>query len=277
MRAVSAVWSDFVASLRRGDYPNAHALFSAESRTAMPYPEFVAEYGPLTLAREMVLVKPDSQSTRFDEDWAELTFGGVNPGTGRRFKVGVSLTRNNGQWGLVAARNETGERAEAQARGLLRAMAAWRGVPEARQRLDAIIQANADNPLFRLYRFESKGEDFRAMPLKKGLRAFFVDERGNAQSMTDASPAAPDVRVPYPTASTARPAATPPLPELNEPVIVVPPAPAAPPLVDGLPELSEPPSFSPFADAPGEMSEPPSPDVRRRSVPDRVDLPDSIQ
>ena len=279
-QTVGAVWSDFVASLRRGDYRNAHSLFSAESRLAMPYAEFVAEYGPLSSAREMVLAKPESQSTQVNEDWAEIAYGGVNPDTGRRFKVGVSLVRNHGVWGLVAARNEASERVEAQVRGVLRAIWVWRGQPEATQRIQEMLRTNAANPLFRFYRVDSDGQSFRAMPLREGLRAFFVDPAGQVRAVgtLPAAASAPSGFSPRSAAGAAQP----PLPDISFPPEQ--PPPATPPLVNGLPELSEPPPFSPFRDEPGEMSEPPPPDWRRapsaprdRAAPAPVALPDNIE
>ncbi|MCC8191381.1 MAG: nuclear transport factor 2 family protein, partial [Planctomycetes bacterium] len=123
IQAVTAVWADFAAALRRGDYRNAHGLFSAESRAALPYAEFVREYAPLSAAREMVVARQESLSTRVDGDWAVLAYGGHSPTTGRRFRVDVALVRNGGRWGVVAARNEAVERLEAEARTFLRLLA----------------------------------------------------------------------------------------------------------------------------------------------------------
>lgn len=183
IQGVTAVWRDFVASIRRGDYPNAHSLFSPQSQRAMPYGEFVAEYGPLSVAREMVLAKPESQATDLDEDWAEIVYGGVNPGSGRKFKVGVSFVRDGGVWGLVAARNEERERVEAGARAMLRLLWESRDRAGARDLVAAMTQVQAESPVLRYYRLETDGAVFRAFPLEKGYRTFYVDGWGEVKSV----------------------------------------------------------------------------------------------
>lgn len=283
MQAVAAVWNDFVAAVRRGDYPNAHAMFSAESRAAMPYREFVGEYGPLSAAREMVLAKPESLSTQVDDDWAEIAVGGFNPGTGRRFRVGVALARNDGLWGLVAARNETAERLEAEARGVLRIAATWRGLADADERMRILLTANADSPVLRFFRFQGDGESFRALPLEQGLRAFFVDARGEVREVGSSAPS-PTHAVPMPL-PPGRPA---PLPDLTAGPEKPPPAPAERPLVNGLPEITEPPMAPPSLAPPDEMPAPGAPapfffDEPRPSpvilphASGAVTLPDSIE
>lgn len=188
IRGVTAVWSDFISSIRRGDYPNAHSLFSPQSQAAMPYEEFVAEYGPLSVAREMVLAKPESQATDLDEDWAEIVYGGVNPGSGRKFKVGVSFVRNEGEWGLVAARNEEQERVEAGARAMLRLLWEARGKAEPRALVEAMTQVQEESPVLLHYRLETDGTTFRAFPLQKGFRTFYVDGWGLVKSMEKTPP-----------------------------------------------------------------------------------------
>ncbi len=262
IQAVGALWNDFVAALRRGDYRAAHGLFSPESRAAMPYGDFVREYGPLSIAREMILARPESQSTRLDRDWAEIAYAGTSPGAGRPFRVGVSAVRNAGAWGLVAARNEENERSEAAARAFLAEASAWRGSPEAGRRLEGAIAAGGANPLFVRYRFETDGDVYRALPKSPGLRAFHTDAWGVVKQGADPAPPAPPPP-PDPIAPIAR-AARAPLPELGEtplpPPPLPPPPPPARPTVNGLPELSEPPL--PIPGAPpgmGEMPEPPLP------------------
>ena len=185
---VSAVWTDFVSALRRGDYRRAHNLFSAESRAAMPYPQFAAEYGPLSVAREMVLARPESMSTRVEGDWAEITYSGANPTGGQPFRIGAALVRNQGSWGLVAARNEEIERLEAAARDLLRQMGQWRRQNELAEKLVALSSTDA-NPMARFYRFEVAGATVGAQPLQTGLRAFYLDGLGTVR--TGVVPTAP--------------------------------------------------------------------------------------
>lgn len=276
IQAVGAIWSDFVSSLRRGDYPNAHALFSPESRAAMPYAEFVAEYGPLSAAREMVLTKPESQGTSVDDDWAELSYGGTNPGTGRKFKVGVAFVKNDGGWGLVAARNETPEKVEAGARGLLRLLWNARGQGGAKELVAALNAAHAKNPVLQFYRIETDGRAVRAFPLRPGLRTFSLDGLGMVRSMerpaTAARQPAPtgEMRVPEKSAIPAKEPEQPKRPEW-------------PVGADGMPELSEPPPRAgarSTAELDDEIAEPPMPPARneppRRERP-AVSLPDRIQ
>lgn len=276
MQAATLVWNDFTASLRRGDYARAHRLFSRESRTALPYAEFVAEYGPLSAAREMVLAKVEGQSTRLDGEWAEIALEGLNPGTGRRFRIGVSLVSNQGAWGLVAARNERNERLEAEARGVLRAASIWLGRPDAGELLAALQRENAESLLLRHYRFERDGDSFRATPLVPGLRAFYVGRDGVAKPV-GAAESRPAWGIEIDEAAV--PAAMPPPPAAASGH-----APAAPVGVGGgLPELTEPPPLPKpleiprtfFEDMP-EPAEPPMPG-NEPSASARVDLPDSIE
>lgn len=267
MQAAGAVWNDFVASIRRGDYPNAHSLFSAESRAALSYGEFVAEYGPLSSAREMVVAKPESLSTSLDGDWAEISYGGVNPGTGRKFSVGVSLVRNRGQWGLVAARNEAIERAEAGARRLLGLLRDARDSAPPKDLVAALNAAHAPNPVMRVYRVETDGRTFRTFPLQPGLRTFYLDNSGMVRALgrTAHAEPVPAERLPVPQ----RTAVPPPLPGDTPP--------PARRLENGLSEMAEPPPRSTGPRLPegldGEISEPPP---RQRDTPRAVRLPDSI-
>lgn len=277
LQGVGAVWNDFVASLRRGDYPNAHSLFSPESRETMPYPEFVAEYGPLSAAREMILAIPESQSTSMDGDWAELTYTGVNPGTGRKFRVGASLVRNGGNWGLVAARNETVERVQAGARDLLRLAWEARDRAEAEQLAAALSAAHAQNPVLRYYRIEAANEGgFLAFPVQQGLRTFYTDAWGVVKSVEQSPPPQRGVsaeRLDVPARSAAMPTPLPP-PEM----------PAPPSLENGMPEMAEPPPAGIARDMPDELAEPPplpgravpTPAPRRSAEPPVLVLPDSI-
>lgn len=189
IQAVNALWSDFTASLRRGDYPAAHRLFSPQSQLAMPYKEFVAEYSPLSLAREMILTPADNQGANLDNDWAELSINGTNRTTGRKFKVGVSMVRNLGGWGLVAARNETVERIEAEARKLLRLAWEYRNRGKGREVAAAVSQAQTGNPVLEYYRLESDGKGFHTFPLKKGLRTFYLDQWGSVKAAEEVPPA----------------------------------------------------------------------------------------
>lgn len=248
MRAIAAVWDDFASALRRGDYPLAHSMFSAESRAAMPYRVFVLEYGPASAARELILSPAESLTARTDGDWGEISFSGLNSGSGRPFRVGVALVRNQGTWGLVAARNESVERLEASARYILSLAVKWRGDAEAAPRLSAWLETLEDFPARRHYRFETNGEFFRAAPLTAGLRAFHADE-WNTIKPGLSSPPTP-AQPPLPQFTPAPPAGGrgAPLPELDEPVAPTPlPPQRRQQLVDGLPEMSEPPGApSPF-------------------------------
>lgn len=271
MQDVASVWSRFTASLRCGDYPEAHRQFSEESQNAMPYPEFVAEYGPLSTARELILAKPESQSTNVDGDWAEFLFGGVNPGTGRRYQVGVSLVRNGDGWGLVAARNEDAERIQAGARALLRAAWNARNHAEPSAIAAALSEANADNPVLKFYRIEASADGFVAFPQHAGLRTFYTNALGDAVSMEQPAQGGgreKETAAPQPSGGQKTG-----------------PAPAIPAsaLDNGIPEMTEPPPLSERnSGLDGEMREPPpSPG---RSAPPRepanrmplIELPDAI-
>ena len=287
IQAVSAVWSDFVSALRRGDYQAAHGLFSPQSRAAMPYAEFVREYNPLSAARELVLAKPESLSTRLDGDWAEINYGGVNPGSGRAFRVGVALVRNQGAWGLVAARNEEPERLEAGARGILARAAPWRDNPRVRAMLDELVAAGG-NPVAARYRFEVADRTLRALPLVAGLRPFHVDVWGKVRPGVN-SPAVPEpavVDIVLP--ASTRVAASIPAPPLPTPGMDEPARPTTPPLLGGMPELSQPPPPPGLPPLPDDLPEPPPPyagnaaapsSVRGMSAPEPAPfaLPDLIQ
>lgn len=275
IQGVSAAWNDFVSALRRGDYLNAHGLFSAQSRSAMPYPEFVGEYGPLSAAREMILAKPDSLSTRVDGDWGEITYGGVNPGTGRKFSVGVSFVRNSGGWGLVAARNENLERVEAGARGLLRLLWENREHGAPRDLVAALTRAQAGNPVFRFYRLETDGERFVAFPSEDSLRVFFVNAWGEVQAVDRSSPAGSPSQprrelVGVPAASAIAPKA---------PRARAPEAGAGNVDAFGLPELSDPGVAAPAPQL-SDWEEPPMPSAAGAVPATRapaVSLPDTIR
>lgn len=264
IQGVAAVWNDFVGALGRGDYAGAHGLFSPQSRLAMPYGEFVEEYGPLSAAREIILAKPDSLATAIDGDWGEITCGGVNPGTGRKFSIGVSFVRNQGGWGLVAARNETAERVEAGARSLLRLLWENRMHGAPRDLVAALARAQANNPVLRFYRLETDGNRFVAFPNERALRTFFVDERG------DVRPVEQTPRTPPPAPIAPREAPPP-------PPVSAPPAPRPDP--SAMPELTDPGDASPPSALLDDWAEPPMPSSPR-SLPggsSRVVLPDTIQ
>lgn len=245
MRSITALWDDFSSALRRGEYPLAHSMFSAESRAAMPYQVFVLEYGPASAARELILSPPESLTTRTEGDWGEIGFSGRNSGSGQPFRVGVALVRNQGAWGLVAARNESVERLEASARYVLSLAIKWRGDPEASAKLSAWLADMKEFPTLQYYRFETDGRIFRAGPLAKGLRAFHVDEWDmvkpglSSPPPTVLLPETPTVASPAPAPSASQAAA--PLPDLGEPAAPMPLPPPPPQLVNGLPEMSEPP------------------------------------
>ncbi len=272
MQAVTAVWADFTASLRRGDYRAAHQLFSPQSQLAMPYADFVGEYNPISVAREMILARPENQATNLQTDWAELTFSGTNPATGRPFRVGVSLVKNGGRWGLVAARNEERERTEAEARAVL--AFAWNNrtaAPTLREVAAAIVRTQGNNPVFGYYRLESDGETFRMFPLQPGIRTFYVDKWGEVRSV-EQTPPAPRLEsaAALPVPERAPPQETPPPPVRDRNV---------------MPELAEPPGPAgrPHRQSdPGEMPEPPeppAPDSGRTRITDNpptLRLPDTI-
>ncbi|MCD8352324.1 MAG: hypothetical protein LUC93_17105 [Planctomycetaceae bacterium] len=261
IQGVTAVWNDFAASVRRGDYRRAHALFSPQSRAILPYADFVTEYGPLSAAREMVLAKPASQSTSLDGDWAQLAYGGVNPATGRGFRVVVSFARNNGRWGLVAARNEEPERVESAARGLLSMLWQNRRLAPPADLLSAMQTAQANNPALRHYRIEWDGSRFQAFPRTPRLRTFYLDESGEVRSVELVEDTALPVQEP-----AAMPDSPIPLPPPDDMEM---PEPAAPPLVEGLPELSEPPLPGAGVNLQDELPEPPPPP----GPPGRPELP----
>ncbi len=274
IQGVTAVWNDFAASVRRGDYRRAHALFSPQSRAILPYADFVTEYGPLSAAREMVLAKPASQSTSLDGDWAQLAYGGVNPSTGRGFRVVVSFARNNGRWGLVAARNEEPERVEAAARGLLSMLWHNRRLAPPADLLAAMQAAQANNPALRHYRFEWDGARFQAFPQTPRLRTFYLDESGEVRSVELVE----DTALPRAEAAVSAPPPEPTPP--SDPLEM--PEPAVPPLVEGLPELSEPPLPGATVNLEDELPEPPPPPgpPGRPALPRErptVSLPDVIQ
>lgn len=261
IQGVTAVWNDFVASLRRGDYRRAHALFSPQSRAVLAYGDFVAEYGPLSAAREMVLAKPDSQSTALDADWAELTYGGTHPGSGGKFRVGVAFTRNGGQWGLVAARNEPRERIEAGARAFLSRLWESRDLAAPQDLLAALEAAQGGNPVLQRYRLEWDGSRFQAFPREAGLRTFYVDAGGRVRSVEvydEPPPLAEAIHEPEP-----EPAAP---PELPEPAITN----------GGMPELNEPPLSTSSFDLEEELPEPPAPASAAPARPG-LSLPDVIE
>ncbi len=260
IHGVTPVWNDFVSALRRGDYRNAHGLFSSQSRQAMPYAEFVDEYGPLSASREIILARPDSLSTSVDGDWGEINYGGLNPGTGRKFSVGVSFVRNRGGWGLVAARNETVERIEAGARALLRLLWENRARGEPRELAAALAKAQAGNPGLRVYRLETDGRRFTAFPGEKGFRTFFVDGMGGVRSLEET----PE------TLSPARSGRS--IGRVPRESAIIPKAPPARD-PDAMPELADP---GPAAPAPqlNDWAEPPMP---APSASPRVSLPDTIR
>lgn len=259
IQAVGALWNDFVAALRRGDYRAAHALFSEQSREALPYVAFVREYGPLSAARELVLLRPEGQSTRLEEDWAEISSAGTRPGTGQVIRIGAAAVKNHGVWGLVAARNETRERLEALARGVLRRAGRLRGDPAARRTLeDWAVREAGNSPVFRAYHFETDGMQFRALPRERGLRAFHLDDWGMVQSGAAASiPANPPAAALTQQAQQAQRSQQ----SLSQSQAQLQPQQQPPettlyPLVNGLPELTEPLFPPPLPFAPEEMPEP---------------------
>ena len=262
IRAITSLWDDFLAALRRGDYPAAYALFSHESRQALPYADFTRRYGPLSAAREAVLARPESRSARVEGDWAEIASSGVWPDSGRRFRIVAAAVKNQDSWSLVAAGSETRERREAAAREVLRTAAAWRGLPDAAARLAKLVATGSNRQVFRDFVFQTDGNHFRALPQASGLRAFHLDPWGAVR------PGANDGDL---QALPATPAAQ----AKNRPAALPLPSPPAPPPANGLPELAEP----PFPSGPGELPEPPAFPVTRRPLadPEAVSLPERIQ
>ncbi|MCC8179408.1 MAG: hypothetical protein LIP23_00615 [Planctomycetes bacterium] len=279
IQAATAVWSDFTAALRRGDYRRAHNMFSEESRAAMPYADFIQEYGPLSVAREIVLARPESMSTRVDGDWAEISFSGQNPGSGRKFRVGVALVRNLGIWALVAGRSEEKEFVEATARRLLADAATLRHLDNLPARIRGMAETLPENhPVHNAYVFEVDRDTLRAVPQAEGLRPFYVDAWGQVRPGQPGQGPGPLGAMPEPAAtdtsaignpaspiqlSQMRPGAAP-LPELGQdraaqlPEMAAPPA--QPALRNGLPEISEPPDpgLPPPLSAPPPLSQPPA-------------------
>lgn len=264
IQAISGLWNGFVQALDRGDYRRAHNFFSQESKQALPFADFVLEYSPVSVARELVLAKPENLSTSLDGDWAELTYGGYRQGTGRPFAVAVSMVKNGDAWGLVAARNEQRERLEAGARMLLRMAASVRGLPNARQLMGDLLARESADPALSVYRFDTDGDILKAMPSVQGLRGFHVDPAGAVRPGLQPAP---------------EPKAPPPVPEPK------PPEPPAPIMVDGLPEIGEPPQLPPglgVGEVLPEMLPPPPvfsgnaymerlPDPEEFSLPDRIE------
>ncbi|MDR2390963.1 MAG: nuclear transport factor 2 family protein [Planctomycetota bacterium] len=261
IRMVTSLWDDFLAALRRGDYPAAYALFSTESREVFPYSDFSRHYGPLSAAREAVLARPESRSVRVEGDWAEIANSGVWPDSRRRFRVVAAAVQNQGSWCLVAAESEVRERQEAAAREVLRTAAAWRGLPDAAERLAELVAAGSDQPAFRDFVFQTDGDHFRALPKAPGFRAFHLDSWGAIRPGAN-----PGGLQPLPK--------TPAAPMKTQPVTVPAPPPPASSPSNGLPELAEP----PFLSGPGELPEPPAfPVTRPFPDPEAVFLPERIQ
>lgn len=189
IEAINSTWRDFVAAVRRGDYPSAHRLFSEQSQAVFPYAAFSGEYGPLSAARETVLADPSRLSTSRSGDWAEVRFSVVLPVSGRVVEVAAPFVKNNETWSLVAARNETRERFEAAARDFLRRLAPHLSGADAEEMVNAVIVRElANNQLGKAYVFAVKDRRLRAMPNVGGLRAFHVDNWGQVkQGIGDAA------------------------------------------------------------------------------------------
>lgn len=252
IQAVSAVWTDFSAALRAGEYARAHAMFTAQSQAAMDLSRFTAEYNPLSLTREMVTAKPESLTVVIDGEWAQLRYGGVFAGTGERFALSASLTRNEGIWALVADRNERPERIEAAARSLLLLYASVRGQADARERWrQALDNISSTLPVGTYYRFSNDSGVIAALSNTPRLRSFHLDAYDRVL------PGGKPTPQPLPQA----------LPQTAQP-----PAPAPMPEPNALWEPAEPPPLPGAGPEPPEMPEPPEP---AGGVP-TVSLPDFI-
>lgn len=255
IEAISVTWRDFIASVRRGDYQSAYAMFSEQSRQVFPFQAFVAEYGPLSAARETLLLSPSSFSTEVNGDWGEIRFNVVLPLSGQSLRVGAALVKNDETWRLVAARNETRERVEAIARETLRRLTPGLSRPNGQAAIRALVEREvAGSPLARMYDIGVLEGVLCALPRITGLRAFHVDSWGRIrQGRGGGENPGRLLEVPIPGANYA------PLPLQREiPALEDVPSPVIAGSASGpggMPELAEP-AFSPMPSMPGELAEP---------------------
>lgn len=213
---IASLYADFTAAIARGDYPVSYRLFSEQSRAAFSYADFVRDYGPLSAARETILLEMDNYSSRVEGDWGEVRYQVRLPRSGQSLAVVVSFVRNDGVWSLVAARNEGQERLEAVARSLLAWLAGRRDVAAGSADELAVLEGN---PVQRFYEINRQQGVLQARPRLAGLRAFYVDawgriRQGNALAaaridklgeMPAASPAPVASPAPAASASLASP------------------------------------------------------------------------
>lgn len=258
IEALNVSWRDFVAAVRRGDYPAAHLMFSEQSRAVFPFQAFVREYGPLSAARETLLADPASLATRVNGDWGEIRFAIRLPVSRREMTVTVAFVRNDGVWSLVAARNEEREQLEAAARDLLRQLLPHLSRPDARELVAAVVAGQpGDNPLTRAYDFAYAQNRLRAIPKLSGLRAFHLDNWGMVKQGMGESAAELGKLAVMP--NQGGPAAIPPAPARSvPPPVAVPDRPiiaGAPAPDQALPELAEPPAARPLSGM-GELADP---------------------
>ncbi|MDR0361083.1 MAG: hypothetical protein LBJ46_00105 [Planctomycetota bacterium] len=256
IQTVGAVWSDFCASLGRGDYASAYSFFSADSRQVFPFPDFLVEYGPLSRARELVLSEPIAFAVNLHGDWAEIVFTVEMPVLAQEQRISVGMVRRLGKWELVAGRNEARERTEAAARNTLRHLGGLRIADE--NALGAALRSPplAGDPIFSQYRFHVADGVVAALPLRESLRPYHVApgvpvregrSPADAPVQSATAPVHAPASVPAQAGRIAEPdgpvmiQATGLMPELSEP------PPSGSPDSGALPELSAPPPLAPAA------------------------------
>ncbi len=261
IEAITVAWRDFIAAVRRGGYAAAHSLFSEQSREVFPFPAFVAEYGPLSAARETLMLDPSSLTTDVDGDWGVIKFTVTLPVTGQVLRVGASFVKNDDVWALVAARNETREQLEAAVRSVLRRLKPYLAQPDSEEKVaDAVRRDLAASPLSQAYDIAVQNGVLSAKPKVAGLRAFHIDSWGRVRQGATRSGLGELQALP---AAAAKPAAVTParpqqsvlrqVPEFTDipsPIIVSSGSTASP-----LGELPEPPAGSESA-GPGELPDP---------------------
>lgn len=169
-----AVWESFLSSLRRGDYEGAYRRFSPSSRSVLTYDNFLVEYGPISQALEMLLAPPGNMRVQTAGDWAEVRFSAlVND---KPTRVSAALTREDGAWSLVSGQREDAERVEAEARGVLRQLAAIVGQPNATEELGRLSKESS--PVLTVYTLQADHGVIRAIPKSPGVRPFHVNRAG---------------------------------------------------------------------------------------------------
>lgn len=267
---VHASWFAFSERLRRGDYPAAYVLFSEESKSIYSYREFVAEYGPLSRAREMLLGEPASFTVNVQGDWAEVLFTVTTPVSMQERRIAIGMAKRASRWELVAGRNEDRERAEAAARNVLRYLADLRLQPADGSELARALASPplAGEPILEQYLFKSRQGAIEAIPRDATLRSFHVVATGEVRQGKAGE-------VPASAARANPPESGPPPPVAAAPAVA-----PAPVMIDAngrMPELSEPPppagSRHVPPDSPGELPELGAPPLLHRPaqrLPERI-------